>query len=136
MLYAGGLVGLVVLVLWIYCILDVISTDETVARNLPKILWLLIVIFLPTIGSISWLLLGRPQRASFAPGGSMYRPEPRRGQDRWGSRSLGVLAPDDDPRFLAQLNDRAKRLRDWEEDLQRREDELRKRDEGTDQPGG
>lgn len=129
MFFAGGLVGLVIFALWIYCILDVISTDESVVRNLPKVLWLLIVIFLPTIGSISWLLLGRPERAGFAPGASTYRPEPRRGQDRWEPRSRGVLAPDDDPRFLSQLSDRAKRLRDWEEDLRRREDELRKRDE-------
>lgn len=130
MFFAGGFVGLVVLALWIYCIFDVISTDETVMRNLPKVLWLLIVIFLPTIGSISWLLLGRPERAGFAPGGSTYRPEPLRGQGRSGPRPRGVLAPDDDPRFLAQLSDHAKRLRDWEEDLRRREDELRKRDEG------
>lgn len=134
MLFAGGLVGLVVLALWIYCIFDVISTDETVMRNLPKVLWLVIVIFLPTIGSISWLLLGRPERAGFAPGSSTYRPEPHRGQDRLGPRSRGVLAPDDDPRFLGQLEDRAKRLRSWEEDLRRREDELRKREEGGDQP--
>lgn len=136
MFFAGGLVGLVVLALWIYCIFDVISTDETVMRNLPKVLWLVIVIFLPTIGSVSWLLLGRPERAGFAPGGSTYRAEPRGGRERWGARSSGVLAPDDDPHFLAQLDDRAKRLRDWEEDLRRREEELRNRDEGDDQPGG
>lgn len=136
MFLVGGLVGLVVLALWIYCIFDVISTDEAVMRNLPKVLWIVIVIFLPTIGSLSWLLLGRPERAGFAPGGTTYRPEPRRGQERWGPRTRGVLAPDDDPRFLAQLDDRAKRLRDWEEDLRRREDELRQRDEGDEQPGG
>ena len=136
MFFAGGLVGLAMLALWIYCIFDVISTDETVMRNLPKVLWLVIVIFLPTIGSLSWLLLGRPERAGFAPGGSTYRPEPHRGQDRWTPRSRGVLAPDDDPRFLGQLDDRAKRLREWEEDLQRREGELRKRDEGDDGPVG
>ena len=136
MLFAGGLVGLVVLALWIYCIFDVISTDETVMRNLPKVLWLVIVIFLPTIGSISWLLLGRPERAGFAPGSSTYRPEPHRRGGLSAPRSRGVLAPDDDPRFLAQLNDRAKRLREWEEDLQRREGELRKRDQGDEHPDG
>ncbi len=135
MLYGGGILGLAALALWIYCIFDVISTDETVMRNLPKVLWLVIVIFLPTIGSISWLLLGRPEKAGFAPGSSTYRPEPHRSQDRWEPRSRGVLAPDDDPRFLGQLEDRAKRLRKWEEDLHRREEELRKRDRDDDQPG-
>ena len=126
MLYGGGLVALGLLALWIYCIVDVISTDEALVRNLPKMVWLLIVIFLPTIGSIVWLLLGRPERAGFAPGDSGYRAEPRAGRQR----STGVMAPDDDPRFLAQIDDRAKKLRQWEDDLKRREDELRRREEG------
>lgn len=136
MFFAGGLVGLAILALWIYCIFDVISTDESLIRNLPKVLWLIVVIFLPTIGSISWLLLGRPERAGFAPGGSTYRPEPRGGADRWGTRTRGVLAPDDDPRFLSELDERSKKLRAWEEDLKRREDELRRRDEGDEPSAG
>jgi len=126
----GGLIGLAVLALWVYCIFDVIATDDAVIRSLPKVVWLLIVIFVPTIGSIAWLLLGRPENAGFAPGGSTYRAEPRgRGVDRSTPRSYGVIAPDDDPRFLAELDDRAKRLRQWEDDLKRREDELRRREE-------
>jgi hypothetical protein len=129
-IFGGGLIGLAILALWIYCIFDVIATDEALARNLPKIVWLLIVIFVPTIGSIAWLLLGRPEKAGFGPGDSGYRPEPR-GRDVHPSapRSTGVLAPDDDPRFLSELDERTKRLRAWEEDLKRREEELRRRDE-------
>lgn len=134
MIFGGGLFALAALVLWVYCILDVISTDETLARNLPKVIWLLIVILIPTVGSIAWLLLGRPERAGLAPGGGGYRPEPRGGtQDRSSRRSYGVLAPEDDPRFIAELDERAKRLRDWENDLKRREDELR-RDKDDDPP--
>jgi hypothetical protein len=130
-IFGGGLLALAVLALWIYCILDVIATDEALIRNLPKIVWLLVVILLPTIGSIAWLLLGRPERGGFAPGDSTYRVEPRGGRvDRSTPRSLGLIAPDDDPRFLAELDERAKRLRDWEDDLKRREDELRRREEG------
>jgi hypothetical protein len=117
--YGGGLVGIVLLALWIYCIIDVISADETLVRNLPKIVWLLLVIILPVVGSVVWLVVGRPERASFRPGTTTYR------------RPLkAITAPDDDPRFLAQLDDEAKRLRRWEEDLKRREDEMRRRDEG------
>ena len=131
MFIGGGLFALTVLVLWIYCIFDVIATDETVMRNLPKIMWLVIVIFVPTIGSIAWLILGRPEKAGFAPGGSSYRPEPRtRGIDRTTKRSYGVIAPDDDPRFLAQLDERAKKLQEWEDELKRRDEELRRREEG------
>ena len=134
-IFFEGVFGLAVLVLWVYCIFDVISTDEALVQNLPKIIWLLVVIFIPTIGSIAWLLLGRPQKAGFTPGGQTYRAEPRSsGFARPGS-SRATLAPDDDPRFLAQLDDRAKKLSAWEEDLKRREDELRRRDEGDESAG-
>lgn len=131
MFIGGGLFALTVLALWIYCIFDAISTDEAVIRNLPKLFWVLIVIFVPTIGSIAWLLLGRPENAGLAPGGGGYRAEPRsRGPDRSSKRSYGVMAPDDDPRFLAGLDERAKRLAEWEEELKRRDEELRRREEG------
>jgi hypothetical protein len=130
-IFGGGLFALAVVALWVYCILDVIATNESLIRNLPKVVWLLVVIFVPTIGSIAWLLLGRPEKAGLAPGDSAYRPEPRGGRvDRSTPRSYGVIAPDDDPRFLSELDERAKRLRDWEAELKRREDELRRREEG------
>ena len=65
MIFGDGIVALALLGLWIFCILDVISTEEVLCRNLPKFFWLFIVIFLPEIGSIAWLLLGRPVGAGF-----------------------------------------------------------------------
>jgi len=125
-IFGGGLFAFAILALWIYCILDVIATNESVVRNLPKIVWLLVVIFLPTIGSIAWLLLGRPERTGFAPGDSTYRAEPRGTRlDRSTRRPLATMAPDDDPRYLAELDERTKRLREWEAELKRREEELR-----------
>jgi len=59
MLFFDGALGLVFLGLWIFCIIDVITTSESQCRNLPKLLWLMIVILLPEIGSISWLIAGR-----------------------------------------------------------------------------
>ncbi|HZK52448.1 MAG TPA: PLD nuclease N-terminal domain-containing protein [Actinomycetota bacterium] len=130
MIFGGGLFAFALLALWIYCIVDVIATNEGVIRNLPKLVWLLIVIFVPTIGSIVWLFLGRPERAGLAPGDSNFRAEPRGPRlDPSARRALGTMAPDDDPRYLAELDERTKRLRDWEADLRRRENELRDRDE-------
>src|SRR4051794_22714150 len=51
-----GVVGFALILLWLYCIFDVISTDDVLVRNLPKMVWLFIVIILPDIGSIAWLL--------------------------------------------------------------------------------
>ena len=119
MFYGGGILGIVLFALWIYCIVDVISADEALVRNLPKIVWLLLVIILPVVGSVVWLVVGRPERAGFRPGTTTSR-RPLR----------SITAPDDDPQFLARLDDETKRLRRWEEDLKRREDEMRRRDEG------
>jgi hypothetical protein len=52
--------GLVVLGLWIFCLVEVIGTDDAVIRNLPKVGWLLIVLFFPLAGSVAWLVAGRP----------------------------------------------------------------------------
>ena len=125
MLVGGGLLALLLLALWVYCILDVIATDEAVMRNMPKILWLIVVIILPTVGSVAWLVLGRPTNAGLTPGDTTTRSLPRRSAPR-------PLGPEDSPDFIAELDDRAARLRKWEEDLRRREEDLRRRDQGDD----
>lgn len=131
MLAFDGVFGLALLGLWIYCVFDVITTDESLIRNLPKLLWLAIVLFIPDIGSIAWLVAGRPPKASFRiAGGSSYGP----------AREAVRRAPEDGPRFddLDGMNDIVRereersRLRMWEEQLRRREEELRKREEGLD----
>jgi hypothetical protein len=121
----GGLIGLLLFGLWLYCVFDVISTDSVVVRNLPKLVWLLIVLFIPTIGSIAWLALGRPQFANWRPGGQ-YQP-PRR-----------VVGPEDLPTYPAPGGTATpdSRLQAWEDDLHRREEELRRRREEGDDPGG
>ncbi len=95
LLVGPGFVGFVMFLLWAYCILDVIATDELLMRNIKsKMTWIFIVVFIPTIGSLAWLLLGRPLYAGFSPGSTEYRPrytygppeddderEPRRGPD-------------------------------------------------------
>jgi len=121
----GGLVGIALLALWAYCIFDVISTDEALMRNMPKVLWLIVVVVLPTVGSVAWLLLGRPEGAGLRPGDTSTYRAPR-------VIRRAPRAPDDDPIFLARLDDETKRLKAWEDDLKRREDDLRRRDEDND----
>lgn len=130
MIYGGGLLGLAVLALWVYCVFDVISTQEALIRNLPKMLWLILVVILPAVGSISWLVLGRPQGAGFRPGDTDYRSGAGRAGMGYQSPPR-VLGPEDSPNFIAEIDDRARRLRKWEDDLKRREEELRRR-EGED----
>lgn len=119
MLAARGAVGLFLLALWLYCIIDVIFTDESRVRNLPKLVWLLIVIFLPDIGSIVWLVAGRPQKAPFRLGDPGYRP-PRH-----------PLGPEDRPDFGVDLDGLSPIVREREERAQQhlREEQLRRREE-------
>ena len=122
MIFGDGIIGLALLGLWIFCILDVISTEEVLIRNLPKLFWLLIVIILPDVGSIAWLLLGRPVGAGFRLGSQIgvYKPQKR------------AIGPEDSPDFLASIE--RKRLQSWEQELKRREEELRRKQDEGDSP--
>lgn len=104
----GGL-GLVLLGLWIFCLIDVITTDEYRMRNLPKVAWLLIVLLLPDIGSIIWLVAGRPwePRTASAPRTRVGREFPE--YDRPGRHV--AANPDDDEEFLRQVRARAEAQR-------------------------
>ena len=108
MLFLDGVAGLVVLALWLYCVLDVITTDEARMRNLPKMAWVLIVIFLFEIGAILWLIAGRPQswqRSMPYKGNTGVPPE----YDRPGRATANN--PDDDAEFLLRLRERAEEQR-------------------------
>src|SRR5665811_1619449 len=48
------------LALLVYCLIDCIQSDEGSVRNLPKTIWVLLIIFLPIVGSVAWLVVGRP----------------------------------------------------------------------------
>lgn len=117
----GGIVGLAAFVLWVFCIFDVIRSDEPLVRNLPKMIWLFLVVLIPPVGPIAWLVLGRPQteRSQSA--------SPRQA----GTEPIG---PEDSPKFMSALEER-KRLERWEKELRRREEKLR-RAEGDGEDSG
>lgn len=118
-------------IILVFCLIDVILASDHEVRNLPKWAWILIIIVLPLVGGITWLIAGRPRRPQAnqprPPGGDAPRPEPRRPR-----------APDDDPEFLASLKadnaEHEKMLKKWEEDLRRREEELRSNQDNPDDP--
>ena len=58
-----ALFGLITMVLWIFCIVDAITRDDAYIQYLPKVVWILIIIFVPTLGSIVWLVAGRGHTA-------------------------------------------------------------------------
>jgi hypothetical protein len=96
------ILGLALLALWLYCLFDVITTPDQVVRNLPKVLWIFVVVLLAALGGLFWLLLGRPRATVIAYG-------PASDIRRWPPHSGAPVGPDDDPEFLRQLD---RRLRD------------------------
>ncbi len=80
------LIILLPIIFTIYTLVDCGGTPASEIRNLPKWGWLLIIIFVGTIGPIAYWIAGRPRRRGFSPGG--YR---------------RILPPDDNPEFLKKL---------------------------------
>ncbi|GLW65844.1 membrane protein [Actinomadura rubrobrunea] len=96
MVYA--LLALALVGVWLFCLFDVLSTDEGDVRHLPKFGWFLIVLLGALPGAALWLILGRPRRP-LAVGMSGAWP----GAD---SRPDAPKGPDDDPAFLRELDRR------------------------------
>jgi hypothetical protein len=127
------------LALTVAALISCLSAEDSDIRALPRIAWVLIILFFPPIGPIAWFVAGRerysrPQKV-WAPGKGFPEYE----------RPSRTVAPDDDPEFLRGLSvnqaeqetaaarEREREmLRKWEEDLRRREEELRKRDKPDD----
>lgn len=121
-LAADGLVFLVLFAFWLYALYDAITTVDVHVRNLPKVAWVLIILFLFEIGAAAWFLLGRPTKATFSSSGDKYRDY----TNPLDAADLTGLSP-----VVRDREERA-RMQVWEEQLRRREEEIAKRLEGHD----
>lgn len=110
MLYMYGGVGLILVGLWLFCLFDVITTDEAHCRNAPKMLWLLVVLLLPEVGSLLWLIAGRPV-ASPGPSGLPYKGNTGRFPEYDRPGRFAATNPDDDEEFLRRCRERAEEQR-------------------------
>jgi hypothetical protein len=106
------LIPLLAVAFLLYCVLDVVRSRDDEIRNLPRMVWLALVVLLPVLGGVVWLIAGRPVSSKDAEGprrrpsaGSV--PAPRRPRPS----AAAPRGPDDDPEFLARL-DRRLRGRD------------------------
>ena len=98
----------IIFIFWLYCLIEVITSPEGSVRNLGKNLWLLIVFFFPLVGSIAWLIAGRPvadrpltREQGAAPSFPEYE---RRGR-------FAAADPERDEDFLRQVRERAEEQR-------------------------
>ena len=131
--------GILGTALWIYCLFDVIMTDESRIRNLPKLTWIFIVLVTSVVGAVAWLVAGRPQgpvRSLPYKGntGTSYPEYERPGR-------FVATNPDDDAAFLRQVRERAqaqtaeaKRQRLERERLEAQDRERRRRKTAEGEP--
>ncbi|MEU3370873.1 PLD nuclease N-terminal domain-containing protein [Streptomyces sp. NPDC006711] len=79
---------LLVLAVWVYAFIDCLNTPEEDVKGLPKVVWIIVVLLFGEVlvGPLAWLIAGKVRRAPA----------------RW-------TAPDDNPEFLASLEDRKRR---------------------------
>jgi hypothetical protein len=116
---AGGIFLFALFAFWLFALVDCITTPAPLCRNLPKLLWIIVIVLLSDVGALLWVLAGRPRRRFLA------RPTDY-------SRARHPIATEDSPRFSAttSVTDR----RSAELDRQIDEWEARQR-EGDDERG-
>ncbi|UYO96173.1 PLDc N-terminal domain-containing protein [Microbacterium sp. M28] len=119
--------SLLVIALMIGALIDIITRDDSRVRFLPKMVWIIIVILLPLIGSILWFALGREYSSD---GVSMPR-IPRRARSA-GPASAPPQAPPrpvDTRTTEQQIADLDREIEEWR---LRQEIEKRRQERGED----
>lgn len=102
------IMGLVAIAFWVFTIVDCAVQPPTRHRGVSKPVWMLIVIFIPVLGGLLWLVVGRTRKAQLA----------------------ARRAPDDDPEFLGRIGT----ISDQDERIRRLEEELAQLDAEADDP--
>ncbi|MBL1077291.1 PLDc N-terminal domain-containing protein [Nocardia sp. 2] len=120
-----AVVALITLGLWVYCLIDIITSPEGGIRHLPKVGWLVVVILLPTVGALLWLFLGRPVHEARPRSNSTFSEYDRPGR----------YVPQDpaaDEEFLRGLRERAEQQRAEarRQETARQQEEERRRNQG------
>jgi hypothetical protein len=107
MLVLAAALILVALGMWLYCLFEVLSTNEGDARHLPKFAWFMIVLVGFDLGAIAWIVFGR-RRGFVTADVTAWPPEFLLSGDGAHEEPAtpAPLGPDDDPEFLRQLDRR------------------------------
>ncbi len=108
------LMTLLTVALFVTSLVDIILRDSSKVKHLPKVVWILIVIFLPLIGSLLWWILGREYDSARMPA-----PRAQRATDRPGYPTPRVV---DTRTTEQQMADLEREIEEWRlrEELDRR----------------
>jgi hypothetical protein len=99
------------LIFFVLALISALSVDRV--RNVPRALWVLIIILIPLIGPLAYFLWGRPTAAPLEGSPPAHRSSGR------------PTSPDDDPDFLRKMNSEQSRrdreiLDQWEREFNKR----------------
>lgn len=116
------LISAATVVLMVLALIDVVRQPENVIKNLPKIVWILLIVFIPLIGVGLWFLLGhewkRADGGSFVPRGreriAPTRVEPVRPPARSTEEQLADLEREEE--HYRRLAEQQRRERDRPQD--------------------
>jgi hypothetical protein len=83
-------VSMISVLLLVVALVDIITKQDSQVQHLPKLVWVLLVVFLPLIGSVLWFAIGR-ERGTSSPRGSFGDPR------RWRAPAQTPTTPRIDP---------------------------------------
>ena len=112
-------VGPLIFVLWVFCFIQAVTSRQDEVRNLPKVAWILLVLFFPLLGSVAWLVAGRPVAARPRP---HERAAPGFPEYERPGRAAAVDAAADEE-FLRRCRERAEEQRRRAQEQARRQEE-------------
>lgn len=116
------LFSILIIALMIGALIDIITRDDSQVKHLPKMVWIIIVILLPLIGSGLWFAIGREYS-----GAGISMPRMRRAERPAGPVDVRPAPPVDVRTTEQQIADLDREIEEWR---LREEIERRRRDGG------
>lgn len=119
-------ISLLIIALMIGALIDIITRDDSQVKYLPKMVWVIIVILLPLIGSALWFALGR----EYGGGGMSLPRRPQRAARQAAQaapQAQSWSSPSEARTTEQQIADLDREIEEWQ---LRQEIESRKRERG------
>ena len=110
---------LVPVVLCVFCLVQAITSRDDEIRHLQKTWWILLILFFPFVGSMAWLVAGRPQTVQRRQGPYERSTSAYPEYDRPGR--FAAADPQADEEFLKKVRERAEEQRRKHREQQQRE---------------
>jgi hypothetical protein len=107
--------GLITVLVMIAALVDIVGSEESSIRGLPRSGWILLVVAVPLAGAVVWVIAGRPRAAFSGRIGEVDDPRPKRAVE------TGATDTDAEEEFRRRVRERA--------DEQRRRAETERRDQ-------